>query len=86
MRFQIGNEVSRQSQQAGSELAESDLEVLMRKTLWIQVNAGKQNATCVVDAGSPTADRVANAIQELTRRVATHVKFANMFRLKQSGF
>ena len=30
--FQIGNEVSKQSKQAGSELVETDLEVLRRKT------------------------------------------------------
>ena len=47
---------------------------------------GKQNATCIVNAGVPTADHVANAIRKLTRCVAMQVKFTNKFGPKQLRF
>ena len=47
---------------------------------------GKQNATCVLNAGNLIADHVANSSKELTRHVAMLVKFANKFWPKQSGF
>ena len=36
--------------------------------------------------GQPTAARVANVVDELTRRVATPVKFSKNFGSKQSSF
>ena len=47
---------------------------------------GKHKTNCVVNADNPTAARVANAADELTRHIATPVKFANKFQPKQSGF
>ena len=47
---------------------------------------GKQNATCIVNVGNLTAGCIANASNELTRHIATPVKFANKFQLKQLGF
>jgi len=47
---------------------------------------GKQKAHCVVNAGNPTVGHVANAGNELTRRVAMPVKFISDFQSKQSGF
>ena len=47
---------------------------------------GKWKENCVVKVGNPTAARVANVSNELTRRVATPVKFTRNFWSKQSSF
>ena len=53
-----------------------------QKTLWIWINAGNKQTNCVVNAGEPTPSHVANAADELTRRVVTLVKFSKKFGSK----
>ena len=47
---------------------------------------GKQKENCVVNTDNPTVACVANTADEMTKRVATPVKFARNFRSKKSSF